>query len=163
MINQFTLLRRYALGLALCLLTLAAVILLATPGAVASPAALDIDVYRDPGCSCCGGWMDHLVGQGFQPKNIPAVEMESLKRQWGVPDGLASCHTAVIDGYVIEGHVPAADIKRLLAEHPDVVGIAVPGMPVGTPGMEEGESRDSFTVFAFDASGKATSFNEYSF
>lgn len=163
MINRFGILRQCILGLALCLMTIAAAILFTPPSAVASPAALNIEVYRDPGCRCCGGWMEHLAEQGFQPKNIPTAEMESLKQQWGVPDGLTSCHTAVVDGYVIEGHVPVADIKRLLTEHPDVVGIAVPGMPAGTPGMEMEGSRDSFTVFSFDASGNATPFNQYSF
>lgn len=106
--------------------------------------------------------MDHLTEQGFQPNNIPTDDMDALKQQYGVPEALTSCHTAVIDGYVIEGHVPADDIKRLLAERPHIVGIAVPGMPVGTPGMESGDDRDSFSVLSFDEQGNTDVFNEYS-
>jgi hypothetical protein len=122
-----------------------------------------IAVYRDPSCRCCGGWIDHLAEQGFQPQNIETADMERLKQQYGVPDDLTSCHTAIINGYVIEGHVPAADIQRLITERPDVVGITVPGMPVGTPGMESGDRRDSFTVFSFDQQGNQAVFNQYSF
>lgn len=129
--------------------------------AAAKPPA--IAVYRDPSCRCCGGWIDHLTAQGFQAQNIETADMESLKQQYGVPDELASCHTAIVNGYVLEGHVPAADIQRLITEQPDVVRIAVPGMPVGTPGMESGERRDSFTVFSFDQQGNQAVFNQYSF
>lgn len=149
---------------AACLVAIAAIILLTTTTrAEAASDALEMTVYRDPACSCCGGWIDHLAAEGFQPSNVPTPDMDALKQQYGVPDELESCHTAVIDGYIIEGHVPADDIKRLLAEHPDVVGIAVPGMPTGTPGMESGDTRDSFTVFSFDEQGHTDVFNQYSF
>lgn len=88
--------------------------------------------------------------------------MNALKQQYGVPNDLASCHTAVINGYVIEGHIPADDIKRLLAEQPMVAGIAVPEMPIGSPGMESGDVREPFTVFSFDKQG-TEAFNQYSF
>lgn len=107
--------------------------------------------------------MDHLTAQGFQPENVPTSDMDALKQQYGVPGDLASCHTAVVNGYIIEGHVPVEDIKRLLAEHPNVAGIAVPGMPVGTPGMESEEVRDSYTVFSFNKQRHAEVFNQYSF
>lgn len=145
-----------------CFVALVTVILLTTATGTASELP-EFDVYRDPSCSCCGGWIDHLAEQGFQPKSIPTDDMDALKQQYGVPEALTSCHTAVIDGYVIEGHVPADDIKRLLAERPHIVGIAVPGMPVGTPGMESGDDRDSFSVLSFDEQGNTEVFNEYSF
>ena len=127
-------------------------------GAEAVSKPLDITVYRDPSCSCCGKWIAHLTAQGFQPKNVLNSDMDALKKQYGVPDDLASCHTAVINGYVIEGHVPANDIKRLIAEKSDVVGITVPGMPIGAPGMESGNVQEPFTVFSFDEKGHAEAF-----
>lgn len=138
-------------------------LLTTAPGAEAAETNPGITVYRDPGCRCCGGWMEHLANQGLQPENVPTSDMDTLKQSYGVPDDLSSCHTAIIDGYVIEGHVPVEDIKRLIADHPDVVGIAVPGMPIGTPGMESGEERESFTVFSFDEQGHTDTFNQYSF
>ena len=131
-------------------------------GAEAAPEALKITVHRDPSCSCCGGWIEHLSTQGFQPKNVLTPDMIALKQQYGVSSDLASCHTAVIDGYVIEGHVPADDIKRLISEKLDVAGIAVPGMPVGTPGMESGNIREPFTVFSFDKQGNTKVFKQHS-
>lgn len=107
--------------------------------------------------------MEHLANQGLQPENVPTSDMDTLKQTYGVPDDLSSCHTAIIDGYVIEGHVPVEDIKRLITERPDVVGIAVPGMPIGTPGMESGEERESFTVFSFNQQGQTDTFNQYAF
>jgi hypothetical protein len=122
-----------------------------------------ITVYRDPSCSCCEGWIDHLSAQGFHLETIETPDVEPLKHQYGVPTELQSCHTAILDGYVLEGHVPVEDIKRLLADHPAIVGLAVPGMPVGTPGMESDDQHDSFNVMAFDQQGTTTVFNEYSF
>jgi len=148
---------------AVCLATIALFFSVTITGADAVEHSSDITVYRDPGCRCCGGWMDHLSAQGLQPENMPTSNMDALKQSYGVPENLTSCHTAIIDGYVIEGHVPIADIKRLIAEHPDVVGITVPGMPIGTPGMESGEERESFTVFSFDRQGQTEIFNQYSF
>ncbi len=124
---------------------------------------LNIMVYRDPSCSCCEGWVENLTRHGFAPGNVSTSNMAAVKQQYHVPEALASCHTAVIDGYVIEGHVPVDDIKRLLAEKPNVLGIAVPGMPIGTPGMESGDKKDPFTVFSFDAQGNKQVFNQYSF
>ena len=99
--------------------------------------------------------------QGFQTKDLLTSDLEAVKQKYKVPDNLTSCHTAIIDGYAIEGHVPANDIKRLLQEKPNVAGISVPQMPVGTPGMEAGDRRDPFTVFSFDQKGRAKVFNEY--
>ena len=121
-------------------------------------------MYRDPACTCCGAWMKHLQSQGFTVKNVPTADMISFKQKQGVTDDLASCHTAIIDGYVVEGHVPSDDIKRLLAQKPDNIrGIAVPGMPVGTPGMEMGNKKDSYAVVSFDKKGQTKVFKQYSF
>ena len=139
------------------------ILLVGEPSLAASSKSSTINVYRDPSCSCCGGWIDHLAAKGFQPTSIATSDMETIKQQYGVPGDLASCHTAVIDKYVIEGHVPVEDIKRLLVEKPNVTGIAVPGMPIGTPGMENGDRKDSFTVFSFDQQGKTAAFNRYTF
>jgi hypothetical protein len=144
----------------LVIITIALSLLTANAEAVSG---MDITVYRDPSCSCCGGWIDYLAAQGFNPQTVMADEMETVKQQQGVPSNLASCHTAIIDGYVVEGHVPVEDIKRLLAEHPSVKGIAVPGMPIGTPGMESGEEHDSFTVVSFDQQGNTKVFNQHLF
>jgi hypothetical protein len=131
----------------------------------ARPNSPEITVYRDPGCRCCEGWVEHLTAQGFQTHVIPTADMDSLKQQLGVPTAMGSCHTALVDGYLLEGHVPVADLQRLLAERPDVAGIAVPGMPVGTPGMEDGDHRDSFDVFSFkaDESEPPALFQHYQF
>ena len=135
----------------------------ATSAATAS-VPLEITVYRDPFCSCCEVWIDYLTNQGFQPTSVKTSTIDTLKQQYGVPNDLASCHTAVINGYVVEGHVPADDIKRLLAEQPnDVAGISVPGMPIGTPGMESGDVLEPFTVFSFDKQGNTEVFKKYSF
>lgn len=124
-------------------------------------AASSVTVYRDPSCSCCGGWIQYLSEQGFQTTEISTADIDTLKQQYGVPNALASCHTAVVDGYVLEGHVPVADIRHLLEERPPIAGIAVPGMPIGTPGMENGDQHDSFTVFSFDRQGRTEPFNQY--
>lgn len=161
---------RYVKLTVVCWMAIATVIVLTTGSAeaastpeVISEAVPEIVVYRDPSCSCCGGWMEHLETQGFEATNMPTSDVDALKQQYGIPDDLTSCHTAIVDGYVVEGHVPAEEIKRLLAERPNIVGIAVPGMPVGTPGMESGDERESFTVFSFDEQGNTEVFNHYSF
>ncbi|MGH7998495.1 MAG: DUF411 domain-containing protein [Brasilonema sp.] len=118
-------------------------------------------VYRSPDCTCCGGWIDHLKAHGFQIKDFPTPDIDAVKQKYNVPDNLASCHTAIVNGYVIEGHVPAQDIKRLLQEKPNVLGLSVPQMPVGTPGMEMGNQKDPFTVFAFDNKSRTAVFNKY--
>jgi hypothetical protein len=98
-----------------------------------------ITVHKDPACGCCTGWVRHLQQNGFTTKVIETSNLDPVKTRLGVPDDLAACHTAEIEGYVIEGHVPAGAVKRLLAEKPTATGLAVPGMPVGSPGMEGGE------------------------
>lgn len=112
-----------------------------------------ITVYRDPNCGCCTKWIEHLIKHGFRVKDNKSGGMSEVKRGLGVPESMESCHTGVVNGYVIEGHVPAADIQRLLKEKPKVAGLAVPGMPMGSPGME-GPRTDRYDVLSFDKSGK---------
>ena len=97
-----------------------------------------ITVYHDPACGCCGEWISYLRAQGYTVTVHKDQSMAAVKTRLGVPADAASCHTALIDGYVIEGHVPVEDIRRLLAEHPDARGLAAPGMPVGSPVMQMG-------------------------
>lgn len=118
------------------LLTSAAVVTLA-PG-VHAQSALSLKVFKDPNCKCCDAWIEHLKAHGFTVTVGEASRMRDVKARFGVPAGLSSCHTGEISGYVIEGHVPAHAIQRLLAEKPAAIGLAVPGMPLGSPGMEGG-------------------------
>ncbi len=116
-----------------------------------------IVVSKDPSCGCCTGWVDHLRQAGFSADVVETSEINRVKVRLGVPDDLASCHTAEIGGYVIEGHVPADAIKRLLAEKPAGKGLAVAGMPMGSPGMEmEGMAPDTYEVVLFGPSGQTT-------
>ena len=127
--------------------------------ALASPAnaesvATPLTVYKDPSCGCCTKWVAHLNANGLKPIVKDRSDMAALKDSLGVPRQLRSCHTAVAGKYVIEGHVPAADLKRLLASAPtDVIGIAVPDMPAGSPGMEMGGRNDRYDVIAFGSGG----------
>ena len=125
------------------------------------PEALKITAFRSPTCGCCGVWIEHMKAHGFQVKDNITEDLEGVKREHNVPDDLASCHTAIANGYVIEGHIPATDVKRLLAEKPDVAGIAVPGMPIGSPGMESGNIKEPYTVFTFDKAGQTATFSEH--
>lgn len=121
-----------------------------------------ITVYRDANCQCCHKWIEHLQAHDFQVDDQIRSDMSSVKQQLGLPVKMASCHTAVVDGYLIEGHVPADDIKQLLADKPsDIKGLSVPQMPVGTPGMEMGQRKDPFVVFSFDEKDNFKSFNRY--
>ena len=122
----------------------------------------EMTVYRSPSCGCCGVWVEHAQKHGFKIKDIKTEEMEAIKQKHNVPAELASCHTTIIDGYIMEGHIPADDIKRFLAEKPDdLVGLAVPGMPIGTPGMEARDIKQPFQVLAFNDKGEVEVFKEY--
>ena len=119
------------------------VLLGVAPLGLGLPAVADalpqVTVHRDPGCGCCGAWVEHLQRAGFPTRVLETRDLDAVKRRLGVPDDLASCHTAEVQGYVVEGHVPAAAVRRLLAEKPPAAGLAVPGMPIGSPGMEGGK------------------------
>jgi len=119
-----------------------------------------ITVYKSPTCGCCSKWADHLRKEGFKVKTENTNNMKSVKSMAGVEPKLASCHTALIDGYVIEGHVPAADIKRLLKERPKVKGLSAPGMPMGSPGMEA-PRKQAYQVLSFDKDGKTAVFAQH--
>lgn len=143
-------------------LLLAGAALLATSPAHASKSALAIKVYKDASCGCCTAWVEHLTAAGFTATVDESADMAAIKAKLGVPDDLTSCHTGVIAGYAIEGHVPAADIKRLLKEKPKALGIAVPAMPVNSPGMEvEGAPNERYTVWLFTKDGKRSAFAKH--
>ncbi len=114
-----------------------------------------VEVWRSPTCQCCGAWVKHLETNGFTVKVSAATPsmLDSIKRQAGIGEDLAACHTAKIGAYVIEGHVPASDIERLLSERPDALGLAVPGMPVGSPGMEQGDKTEPYDVLLVKKDG----------
>ena len=114
-----------------------------------------IQVYKTPTCGCCSKWIDHLREAGFAVEATDLPDLSRLKAENGIAHGLSSCHTAMIDGYVVEGHVPASDIRRLLAERPEITGLAVPGMPMGSPGMEHPDPRrhEAYDVIAFGPQG----------
>ncbi|MDX1662959.1 MAG: DUF411 domain-containing protein [Candidatus Promineifilaceae bacterium] len=156
----------------LILLVFLAVVVLAACAPEAAPAdppvvgEMPVDetivVYSSPLCSCCGGWIDYMRDNGYTLEVESIENLAPIKAQYGVPQRLQSCHTAVVGGYVVEGHVPADAVARLLNERPDVAGIAVPAMPIGSPGMEvEGVEAQPYDVLAFDASGNSEVFASY--
>ena len=132
----------------------------ATPAVQASNTALaepTLVVYKTPTCGCCKGWGQSMAKAGFKVEVHDLPDLASIKHAAGVPDSLQACHTARIGGYVVDGHVPAADIRRLLAERPDIAGIATPGMPMGSPGME-GAYADHYDVMTFGGNARSTVF-----
>lgn len=120
-----------------------------------------VTVYKTASCGCCGAWVEHLQAAGFPTQVHDVPDLGAVKARLGVPRVLGSCHTATVGDYVVEGHVPAADIRRLLRQQPAGAGLAVPGMPAGSPGMESGERRDPYQVLLWSAGGGATVFAEY--
>jgi hypothetical protein len=122
---------------------------------------IDIVVHRSPSCTCCGKWVAHLKQNNFNVQDIVTDDVQAQKDKYGVTPELASCHTAIVDGYVIEGHVPAEDIVTLLKTKPKIVGLAAPGMPMGTPGMEMGSKKDAYDVVSFDSQKHTAVFNHY--
>jgi len=126
-------------------------------GAVELPEML---VYKSSTCGCCNDWVKHLRASGFTVRTTDVVDLDSVRARFGVPQRLASCHTAVIGGYIVEGHVPASAVKRVLAEKPSAVGISVAGMPTGSPGME-GLKQEPFSAVVFDERGRSKVFESY--
>ncbi|WP_264325282.1 DUF411 domain-containing protein [Romeriopsis navalis] len=125
------------------------------------PQSAPIVSYRSPTCGCCGEWVKRMQAVGFTVEDNITENLDAIKKQHNLPNDLAACHTAIAAGYVIEGHIPAADIQRLLAEKPKIAGIAVPGMPIGSPGMESGNIRESYATYSFTKDGKVTIFQEH--
>ncbi len=117
-------------------------------------------VYKSASCGCCKGWVEHARGAGFTVRTVDTEDLAGVKREMGIPGRLQSCHTVVVGSYVVEGHVPAADVKRLLTQKPKVRGLAVPGMPVGSPGMEQGSpaNYDRYDVLTFTSEGATAVF-----
>ena len=150
-----------ALGVAAFTATGASVLGALRPLALGAQAALPVmTVYKSASCGCCTAWVEHARKSGFTVKTVDTEDLGGVKREMGIPSRLQSCHTVVVGSYVVEGHVPAADVKRLLAEKPKVRGLAVPGMPVGSPGMEQGSpaNYDRYDVVAFTSDGKQSVF-----
>jgi hypothetical protein len=135
--------------------TVAAAVLAATGIGLAAqaqkPAAPLVVVYKTSTCGCCSNWVAHLRQNGFQVEahDVPQARLSQMGGEVGITQELASCHTAKVDGYYVEGHVPAADIHKMLKERPKITGIAAPGMPIGSPGMEQGGAKDPYDVVAF--------------
>lgn len=119
-----------------------------------------IDVHRDAHCGCCKDWIAHLLANGFDVREHVETDMSAVKQRLGVPYGLGSCHTAVIDGKFVEGHVPAREVLAL-RKRPDLLGAAVPGMPMGSPGMEMGNRHDAYQVIGVDRQGHQQLLNDY--
>ena len=115
-------------------------------------------VYKSQLCGCCESWVEHMRKAGFEVEVVNTDDLDAIKTRVGVPAGMGSCHTAEVDGYFIEGHVPASDVSRLLVERPDVRGLAVPGMVVGSPGMEQGDAVEPYDVVAVAKDGSTSVF-----
>jgi hypothetical protein len=128
---------------------------LATPG--------QMEVFKSPTCGCCSAWVEHMSGAGFDAvaRDVDQETLWSMKARAGVTPDLSSCHTAFIEGYFVEGHVPAGDVQRLLAERPDALGLTVPGMPIGSPGMEMGDQRDAYDTLLVLQGGSVEVFNSH--
>jgi hypothetical protein len=127
----------------------------------AAPATPAIDVYKSPTCGCCNKWIDHLKANGFAVRSHDTDDVVQHKVRLGVPSGYGSCHTAEIDGYLVEGHVPAGEIRRLLKEKPRARGLVVPAMPAGSPGMEAGSRKDPYKVFLVNRDGSIRTYAQY--
>lgn len=137
--------------------------LLAAPVWAAKPTATAMEVWKDPNCGCCKDWVKHLEQAGFSVR-VYDTGNEAKRAALGMPQALGSCHTGVVGGYVIEGHVPARDIQRLLREKPKALGLSVPGMPIGSPGMDGAiykGRKDPFDVLLVAANGNSTVFQSY--
>jgi hypothetical protein len=146
------------------LLIFASTSIVAAPLAVlADSTTHDIHVVKNPQCGCCNAWIEILEGKGFDvtTEDRSNSDLAAFKVESGIPKDMLSCHTAKIDGYFIEGHVPASDIKRLIAERPDALGLAVPAMPYGSPGMGPEDERQAYDVFLIMADGTAEVFQHY--
>lgn len=129
--------------------------------ALSARAATSIHVYKIASCDCCTGWVKHLSNAGFAVQVTTTDDTAAIRKKVGIPDEFGACHTATVEGYAIEGHVPAPEIRRLLAAKPQAIGLAVPSMPVGSPGMEYGDRKDPYKVFLIDRQGQSSVFATY--
>lgn len=135
-------------------------LLLALSGSPILAAAQTVTVYKSPSCGCCSGWVDYLNDNDFEVKVVDLQNLDPIKEKYGVGRSLQSCHTATVDGYVVEGHVPVEDIRRMLKDKPDIKGLAAPGMPAMSPGMASLTPKD-YDVLSFDESGNVELFSRY--
>lgn len=138
----------------------ASLLAILSPASLAHAALPAITVYKDASCSCCHGWVAHLRKNGFTVVTHDVPNPSDYREKFGVPDALGSCHTALVDGYALEGHVPAREIKQLLAERPKAKGLAVPAMPLGSPGME-GPRSDAYDVLLIQVDGRYSVYRRY--
>ena len=120
-----------------------------------------IVVYKSPTCGCCRKWVSYLRNNGFNVTQIDTRNIKIVKKNQGIPEKLESCHTAIVEGYIVEGHVPVNAIRRMLEEKPMVKGITVPGMPIGSPGMEQGTRKEPYDVLAIHPNGTTTTYEKY--
>lgn len=123
--------------------------------------ATEMTVYKSPYCGCCKKWIEHMEDNGFEVESVNKNNMKGIKDKYGVPSNLQSCHTAVVDDYVIEGHVPAADVLKLVSKKRHIKGLATPGMPQSAPGMDIQGTKDYYQVIAFKDNGKQRIVSEY--
>jgi hypothetical protein len=128
---------------------------------VADGSAKQVHVFKSRSCGCCGAWVRHMRSAGFAVTVTDVEDTAAERKRLGMPEQFGSCHTATVDGYVLEGHVPAAEVKRLLDAAPQAIGLAVPSMPVGSPGMEMGARKDPYQVLLIDGSGAAAVYASY--
>lgn len=142
---------------------LALLVTIAAARPLAAETLPKVHVVKDPGCGCCNDWIGHIREAGFPVsfEDMEAGKLADLKASLGLQPGQVSCHTARVEGYVIEGHVPASDVKRLLAERPDAIGLSVPGMPFGSPGMGPESEREPYDVLLVARDGSASVFARY--
>lgn len=129
--------------------------------ALAKPKPSEVEVFKSPYCGCCGAWIKYMKAAGFTVKVTPVTDTSAARKRLGLPDQYASCHTATVGGYVLEGHVPAAEVRRLLATKPKALGLAVPGMPQSAPGMAVPGKNDPYQVLLVDATGHSSVYASY--
>lgn len=139
---------------------IAAMLLVMPASATVAETLAEAVVYKSPTCDCCASWVEHMRANGFAVEVVEQSEINAVKQRFGVPMNLASCHTAIIGGYVVEGHVPASAVKRLLRDQPAALGVSAPGMPIGSPGMP-GPNSEPFTVQLFDERGRTRVYESY--
>ena len=157
-LSQWSHLKAFGVGIVLAVLGIGGYVYF---GPFASADLPTVTVYKSPSCNCCAEWVTHMREQGFPVEIQSRFNVKPVKRKVGVPSSLAACHTAVVNNYVVEGHVPAKDVKQLLRENPKVRGLSVPGMPVGSPGMERGNRVEPYKVLTFTPAGDTTVFARY--
>lgn len=157
-LSQWSHLKAFGVGIVLAVFGIGGYVYF---GPLASADLPTVTVYKSPSCNCCAEWVTHMREQGFPVEIQSRFNVKPVKRKVGVPSSLAACHTAVVNNYVVEGHVPAKDVKQLLRENPKVRGLSVPGMPVGSPGMERGNRVEPYKVLTFTPAGDTTVFARY--